>query len=149
MRFLALLLASLSFSAVAQVYKWTDENGVTHFGTQPPAGQQQEVKIRDTISSSPDQPVESDIVRRARELEVKNRQERLDNAQQRYEQRVSDIRQGYDNRPDYVCQGAKDRLKSAEERWEDQRRQGYSQSDKVYHEQRIREARRHRDNICR
>ena len=43
MRFLALLLISLSFHAVAQVYTWTDENGVTHFGTQPPAGQQQEV----------------------------------------------------------------------------------------------------------
>lgn len=50
MRFLALLLATLSFSAVAQVYKWTDENGVTHFGTQPPAGQREEVEIR---SSAP------------------------------------------------------------------------------------------------
>ena len=40
MRFLVLLLASLSFSAVAQVYKWTDENGNVHFGNQPPPGQQ-------------------------------------------------------------------------------------------------------------
>ncbi|MCD1631347.1 DUF4124 domain-containing protein [Marinobacter shengliensis] len=48
MRFLALLLISLSFTAVAQVYTWTDENGVTHFGTQPPPGAREEVQIRDT-----------------------------------------------------------------------------------------------------
>ena len=46
MRFFLLLLATLSFSAVAQVYKWTDENGNVHFGTQPPPGQQEEVKIQ-------------------------------------------------------------------------------------------------------
>lgn len=149
MRFLALLLATLSFSAVAQVYKWTDENGVTHFGTQPPAGQQQEVKIRDTTSSSSDQPVESDIVRRARALEEKNRIESQSTAEQRYQERVSEIRQDYDERKDYICQGAEDRLKSAEERWEDQKLQGYTQSEKNRHEQRIRDARRHRDNMCR
>lgn len=52
MRFLVLLLASLSFSAVAQVYKWTDENGNVHFGNQPPPGQQEEVHIRESKTGS-------------------------------------------------------------------------------------------------
>lgn len=35
------LLLALSASAMAsQVYKWVDEQGVTHFGSQPPQGQQ-------------------------------------------------------------------------------------------------------------
>lgn len=34
------LLLTLSVSAMAsQVYKWVDDKGVTHFGTQPPQGQ--------------------------------------------------------------------------------------------------------------
>uniref|UniRef100_A4XR07 DUF4124 domain-containing protein n=1 Tax=Ectopseudomonas mendocina (strain ymp) TaxID=399739 RepID=A4XR07_ECTM1 len=35
------LMLALSATAMAsQVYKWVDENGVTHFGAQPPQGQQ-------------------------------------------------------------------------------------------------------------
>jgi hypothetical protein len=52
MRLLFLLLATLSFSAVAQVYKWTDENGNVHFGNQPPPGQQEEVHIRESKTGS-------------------------------------------------------------------------------------------------
>ena len=87
MRFLFVLLATLSFSAVAQVYKWTDENGNVHFGTQPPPGQQEEVKIRNTKSSSTSQTYESDIVRQARELEERKAQARYQNAEKRYQER--------------------------------------------------------------
>lgn len=52
MRSLFLLLATLSFSAFAQVYKWTDENGNVHFGNQPPPGQQEEVHIRESKTGS-------------------------------------------------------------------------------------------------
>ncbi|MGP9827672.1 DUF4124 domain-containing protein [Ectopseudomonas khazarica] len=35
------LMLALSATAMAsQVYKWVDDNGVTHFGAQPPQGQQ-------------------------------------------------------------------------------------------------------------
>ena len=149
MRFLVLLLATLSFSAVAQVYKWTDESGNVHFGTQPPPGQQEEVKIRNTKSSSTSQTYESDIVRQARELEERKAQERYQNAEQRYQERVAEIREGYEDQPDYICTGAKNRLKSAEERWEDQQVQGWTLSEKRYHEQRIRDLQRHADNVCR
>lgn len=39
---LALLMITASFSAAAEVYTWKDENGVTHFGSQPPPGQKNE-----------------------------------------------------------------------------------------------------------
>src|SRR5690554_7711092 len=79
MRFLALLLISLSFPAVAQVYTWTDENGVTHFGTQPPPGQQESVDIRDSRPGSMGGPAgrNSDIVQRANQLERQRRTEDL------------------------------------------------------------------------
>jgi len=48
MRLILILLTVLSFPAAAQVYKWTDANGVTHFGTQPPPGQQESVDIRES-----------------------------------------------------------------------------------------------------
>jgi hypothetical protein len=39
-RFVSLaFILLLSFPAPAQVYKWVDENGVTHYGERPPQGQ--------------------------------------------------------------------------------------------------------------
>lgn len=46
MRLVLLLICTLSFPALAQVYKWTDANGITHFGSQPPPGQREQVPIR-------------------------------------------------------------------------------------------------------
>lgn len=146
MRFLALLLISLSFPAVAQVYTWTDENGVTHFGTQPPPGQQESVDIRDNRISNQSPAAESDIVRRARELE---RQQQSQAAQRQYRQRVQEVQQAHDERPDYICTGAENRLKSVQERWDAVKRQGYSISDQRFYEQQIRDRQRHRDNVCR
>lgn len=48
MRILFTLLLILASTAYGQVYKWTDENGNVHFGTQPPPGQQEEVEIRES-----------------------------------------------------------------------------------------------------
>ncbi|MDC8455341.1 DUF4124 domain-containing protein [Marinobacter sp. DS40M6] len=48
MRILFTLLLLLASTAYGQVYKWTDENGNVHFGTQPPPGQQEEVEIRES-----------------------------------------------------------------------------------------------------
>lgn len=42
-----LLVAAPTISSAASVYKWTDENGVTHFGDRQPTGQKSEsVSIR-------------------------------------------------------------------------------------------------------
>jgi len=149
MRFAFLVLSLLSFSAFAQVYKWTDENGNTHFGTQPPPGTQQQVDIRPASGNSSSGAAESDIIRQARELERRKQAEALSRSQQEYRKQLGGISERTDKRPDYVCTGAEDRLESARERWEQQKLQGWTLSEKQYHEQRIRDAERHRDNICR
>lgn len=151
MRLLIPLLLILSFPASGQVYKWTDENGNVHFGSQPPPGQNQEVKIRDSQSGSAtdNKQVESDIIRQSRELERRKESEAVRDAGQRYSERLSEVREDYANRPGYICQGAENRLQSARERWENQKKQGYSISDERYYEQLIRDRERHRDNVCR
>jgi hypothetical protein len=153
MHLLLILLTALSFPAFAEVYKWTDENGNVHFGSQPPPGKKEEVKIRDT-RSSPDYPqaqssAESDIIRQARELERRRLQQRYESSEDRYRERVAEIREGYDESPDYICTGAENRLKSARERWDAVKMQGYTQGERIRYEQRIRDAQRHRDNVCR
>ena len=51
------LLLALSASAMAsQVYKWVDEQGVTHFGSQPPQGQQ--ATSVNTATPQPKQPAQ-------------------------------------------------------------------------------------------
>ena len=71
------VVAIFSFSVSAQVYKWTDENGVTHFGSQPPPGQNDEVQIRNTHSDTIRESgaPESDIIRQVRELEREKQQQ--------------------------------------------------------------------------
>ena len=52
---LAIVLAAIpAFTAAQSVYKWTDENGVTHFGDRQPTGKQSEsVSIRTGKPSGP------------------------------------------------------------------------------------------------
>ena len=145
MRLILVLLISLSFPAGAQVYKWTDTEGNTHFGAQPPPGNQQQIASGGSSGNA----VESDIIRQARELEHRKQAEALSRSRQKYRQQVGSINERPDSRPDYICTGAEDRLESARERWEQQKLQGWTISEKRYHEQRIKDAERHRANICR
>lgn len=48
-----LLLALSSTAMAAQVYKWVDAQGVTHFGAQPPQGQQVETVNTVTAPARP------------------------------------------------------------------------------------------------
>lgn len=148
MRFALLLICTLSFPALAQVYKWTDANGVTHFGSQPPTAETQEVIIRDT-SNGQSSAAESDIIRQSQELERRHQNQQLEKAQVQYRSRISEIQDDYDNRPDYVCTGANNRLEEAQERWRNEKRQGYTIGDRQYYEQRIQSLKNSRDNLCR
>jgi hypothetical protein len=146
MRLILIILTALSFPATAEVYKWVDESGVTHFGSQPPTAEKETVKIRASGPGSSGSGTDSAIMRQARELD------RLDAEKQRqrsYDDRANEIRAGYDNLPDYVCTGAKDRLEGAKEDWASEKRQGYSLSEQQYNEQRINRLERERDNYCR
>ncbi len=151
MRLILILLIAFTPPAIAQVYKWTDENGVTHFGSQPPPGTKEEVTIRNNESGSTgdDASRESDIIRQARELERQRERASLRNAEGRYRERVTEIREDYESRPDYICQGAENRLQSARERWATKKQQGYTISEERYYEQQIRDRERHRNNVCR
>lgn len=148
MRLILALLLSLSFPAMAQVYKWTDENGNTHFGAQPPPGKQQQVDIRSTPAGR-DVGAKSDIIRQSRALERRNQKKAYERSEERYKGRMHEVRSEYRSRPDYACTGAENSLKSARERWEQQKTQGWTISEKRYYEQRIKDAERHRNNICR
>lgn len=73
---LAFILAAAPLAAsAASVYKWTDENGVTHFGDRQPTGQQAEqVSVRSGTSSgsqgqSPQEQLEELEARQADEAE--------------------------------------------------------------------------------
>lgn len=45
MRFLTLFLLLLALPALAQIYSWRDENGVTHYSDKKPSEQQQVEKV--------------------------------------------------------------------------------------------------------
>jgi hypothetical protein len=50
----ALALAIGPLAQAAQIYKWVDAQGVTHFDAQPPAGQQaQEIHTQKAVSAPP------------------------------------------------------------------------------------------------
>ncbi|WP_303289560.1 DUF4124 domain-containing protein [Marinobacter sp. SS5-14b] len=73
MRLLMLSLILISLPISAQVYRWTDENGVTHFGSQPPPGMRESVDVKPASGSAPVPAavIESDIIRRAKELDLR------------------------------------------------------------------------------
>lgn len=147
LRILPLIAAiAISLPVSAEVYTWKDENGVTHFGQQPPAGQRETVDIRDNRISPDSSPrAESDVVRQAREME---RQRKLQELEARRDSRLREARQSSDS-PDYICQGAKNRVKNLKDRWDDIKRQGYTQSQRSRYERLITQAERSRDNVCR
>ena len=73
-----LLVAAPAISSAASVYKWTDENGVTHFGDRQPSGQQAEsVSIRTgkRSESNRQSPQEQVKALEEREAEKAERQE--------------------------------------------------------------------------
>ena len=143
---LALAMIVASFSASAQVYKWTDENGVTHFGNQPPAGQRNEqVEVR---APEPGRPSagQSSIARQVERMERERDQRRLERARDSLDRQRQESSQSSSDR---VCQNAKDRLKNYERRWDDIKRQGYTISQQNRWEARIQREKDHVANICR
>jgi hypothetical protein len=71
-------------------------------------------------------------LRQARELE--RQRVSLRNAEAIYRERVTEIQEGYESRPDYIFQGAENR-KNARDRWGGKKRQDFSIDDEQYYEQ--------------
>ncbi len=92
-RAVLLLVVALATPAFAQVYKWVDENGRTHYGEKPPAG----VKATEVgvPQASPSQPAPADwkqkelesqrqrIEREGREAKEGQREKRVTQARER------------------------------------------------------------------
>ena len=149
MRFLALLLTALSFSAAAQVYKWTDENGVTHFGTQPPAGQHESVHIRESSPGAMGKgnPASSDLELRAQRLELKRKREELQRKVDRREAAArAEATRGLEE--SWACKYSKDRVEEYEVRLRELGRRGYQQWEKDQLESWKREAEREVQRDC-
>ncbi|MFP1684061.1 DUF4124 domain-containing protein [Alloalcanivorax sp. C16-1] len=83
----AVLVALTAPALGAKYYKWVDENGVTHYDTQPPRGTSAE-EVRTRQSASSDQPEALERLREQREAEARaNEAERQRQARQ---QRAAD-----------------------------------------------------------
>lgn len=93
----ALLLLSSAAASAESVYKWTDKEGVTHFGDRQPAGQQSEsvdVKTGTSQSSgnraSATEQVKALNEKQAREQE-QEKQSRAEEAQRKQQQKNCEI----------------------------------------------------------
>lgn len=133
---LVLLHAALLVMAPAalgeDIYKWVDEDGNTHFGSRPPAAAQaEEVEVSETNTSAPPSEEMSRTLQKSRSSSYSTSTRRRSSG------------------PDYVCKGARDRVKNIEERWQNTRRNGYTQGEKQRYQQRKVEAQRHVENVCR
>jgi hypothetical protein len=77
----ALLTATPVMALAASVYKWTDEDGVTHFGDRQPTGQQAEsVNIRTGKSSGDNRMSPQERVEELESREAEENQQRQESA---------------------------------------------------------------------
>ena len=140
---IAVTMMALSFSVSAEVYKWTDENGVTHFGSQPPPGQrneQIEVRAPEPGRRSPGQ---SSIVSQAEEMERERKIRRLEQEAERRERA-----QQQDSGESWACEYAKERVEEYEIDLRELGRKGYKQWEKDQVESWLEEAERDVERDC-
>ena len=67
-RYLLVLLAIVAVPALAQTYRWVDEDGITNYGPKPPAGrpaQPVDTQPRNTIDTAPVPKVDREVRREA------------------------------------------------------------------------------------
>jgi hypothetical protein len=85
MRGCAFFLLLMPVLALAQVYKWVDANGVTHYGESPPAASKsREVKLRDANPRADNAPQPAAAgAYKDRELEFRKRQAERERAEAR------------------------------------------------------------------
>lgn len=131
MKYLSLLLL-IALPVQADIYKCKTPTGEIVFQQQP-CGR---------LSSEPYQYREPSVITGPDTQPQYDRQyQRPSPAYQRYEQRIEEHDQKW-------CQFYQDRLTSANERWETQRRKGYTQDEKDRYQQRIRDAERAVERNC-
>ena len=140
MRFIIILLATLSTPAVCEIYKWTDENGVTHFGSQPPPGQQETVDIKPASGpgAEPGEAPESLIIKQAQMLEAKLLEEERARAQQNEARILESFTRATHPAESESCQKAKIILQGYKDDLRTLLKRGYKQSERNRAEDRVR-----------
>lgn len=98
-----LLWAALA-PASAQMYKWVDEKGTTHYGERPPQGKKaQEVAPRlASPRPAPEKPAEPDW--KAKELEFRGRRIEAEQAEAKQRQQETANRQACNQARDHLAQ---------------------------------------------
>jgi hypothetical protein len=77
--------------ASAQLYKWVDERGVTHYGEKPPANKGAPVKLRDaTGGPRPEEPASSSRTPRRQETELQRQDREFQERQARRDRELAD-----------------------------------------------------------
>lgn len=143
MRLILIFLITLSLPAFAQVYKWTDESGVTHFGSQPPPGKRQPIDVKPASGAEgsgfnrPD----SQIIRRAQALE---RQRLASDSARR------DSRSKAEAAPEnsWSCEYERERVEEYKIELRELGRKGYKIWEKDQLESQLREAERQAQRDC-
>ena len=88
------LLAFSASSMAEKFYKWVDENGVTHYGAQPPQDQQaSEVNTRANASSSQEKEIEALNERRQAAKQLREAQEAKAEEAKRLAERPDEVNQ--------------------------------------------------------
>jgi hypothetical protein len=98
------VLWAVLLPAAAQVYKWVDEKGVTHYGERPPTGQKaQEVEQR-LANPAPAPGTDKQPNWKDKELEFRSRRIEADQAETRRTQQQAAQRQACDQARDALNQ---------------------------------------------
>lgn len=96
-----LLVAAPTMTSAASVYKWTDENGVTHFGDRQPTGQQSE-----SVSIRTGKPSESNLQSPQEQVKALEEQE----AEQAVRQEESAVEEARRKQREANCETARSNL---------------------------------------
>lgn len=134
-RILLLLALTIGQANAQTVYKCEGPDGGTIFSQRPCSDEAETIDVGPTNSSTPPSKEATRV------YEQRSRERRSESLQRRLESTSSG--------GGYVCQGARDRVKSAQERWDNVKRDGYTPDQQRYYEQLIRDRKRHADNMCR
>lgn len=132
-------------SSIAEMYMWTDENGVKHYGNIKP-GENGDVKKLEEKDTVDDSELRKQRERHRRAIEKQNRKNQIRDAREKRQEvidehnlsnyeRQKDLSQRRANRYETLVKERKQDLDRAEEQYNDVKRESYSNRDR--HENKV------------
>lgn len=127
---------SVDDAGAQSVFKCEGENGETVFSQRPCSESAETVEVAPTNSSAPPS------AEAGRVYSENAQQRRFDQIDRRYEREIRQIEED-------SCRRAQSRLASAQDRWRQVKRSGYTAGDENYYNQIIRDRQTFADEMCR